>query len=383
MTFSSVAFGAESFREPLRAEAFLKKPIVVYARLDDHGVGVQFHKKSSIKPFAVGTVGLILMGPPGAAMGSLAGASRHWATQLSIESADTLTAMFDWQTTQKDFEQALLTHLAGTTFAQPIQLKTLPADFRPEASRFAEDPVLVVELYFSVTPSYRAVQVTALSYALSRSKRASDSMKHKVGRLYLNRFDYISEQLPEPTPLSDSERREKLQALELKYSGPLSDEQAQERKRLKRRLDHSISPFAEGAAELLDVWLADDAIRLRRELKAGTDQVAQLLARDLADPSATRVPSSDTDVIDVLETGNARQTIRYLAGPFAGAVVSQPIAVEEAMCNNITFSDKLSDLDTPDLCEARDLDPGATCPEGSANLGVGCQKIRTVTKRRR
>ena len=228
VVFASTAAGATQapFREPL-ASGILEKPVVVYARVDDHGVGVQFHKDPAVKPAALGTVGFLLIGFTGAAMGGFANASMLVAPQLTIDNSDALTQVSHQADAQRDLERSLLRSLSASVFSHPVQVRTLAPGASTLSSSFAEDPVLIVDVYPSLTSSYRSLQITALAYVLSRSKLRADSAANKTGRLYLNRFDYISEPLPEPVMLSKEERKAKLQAPQDSILGATDERRAQ------------------------------------------------------------------------------------------------------------------------------------------------------------
>lgn len=290
--------------------------------------------------------------------------------------------MYDRADTQRYLEQSLARQLEGSSLtATPVAVRELGPSATMLASMFDEDPVLIVDLHASMTPSYRALQVTAIVYGLSSTKAADDPAYDRDGRVYLNRFDYLSEPLPAPELLTSEQRRQRIRELKQQFSGELTEEQKNERRNQLRRVDGSISPFAEAAVALLDLWTSDSGARLRHELHAGTDAVIGLMVRDLHDPNPVVI--DDANPVQVLDGNGRRQVVRYRGGQFAGALVSMPIGLNELSCEGVAFSRALSNQRYASLCNAEGITPGAVCEKGYADMGEarGCKKVKAIVRK--
>ncbi len=366
------------FREPL-VPGSIDGRFAIQARIHP-GFGIQFHRKTLHHALA-GTAGFLVLGLPGIAAAPWTKHAQQSPTRLSIDNLKRL-AQFDdpaygWSVLEPTLRQSV-----GT-----LPLVVAPAQIEPLEPRtevLTKDltrPVLVIDVYASLTASYRALHVSAIAYGLSPAKLAFDPLSNQTGRVYLNRFDYISDPLPAPAVLTRRERTERIRAIRDEYSGSLSKQQKLERKSELERVDGTLSPLGESAAMLLDTWTAHDAAKLREELRRGIEAISVLLLADLGDSSPTALPSADAGrFFEVMHDGGSRRIVRSLAEPFAGAVMSLPADVEQTPCLGIAFARELADHGAA-LCGRASMHPGAVCPPGYAYRESRCRRV-TKTKSR-
>ena len=368
-----------AFKEPLDARVRASQ-FTIYARIHP-GFGIQFRKKQTLKSGVAGTVGFVLMGFPGIAAGPLAKRSKYTPTFLSVESAERLAPFFDAAVAQSTLEQALTQSVGALPLvATPPLIKPLEPDVEVRTADLTEDPVLVVDVYTTLTTSYRALQVTAIVYGLSPAKLATDPLSNKTGRVYLNRFDYVSDPLPVPPVLTAEERKEKREDIRARYAGELTEQQSDKRKEELERVDGTVNPFDESAATLMDVWLAQDGAKLHEEFQRGIWTVTTLLKADLTDLSAVVPAAADvSEPIEVMQDDGPRRTVRYLAEPFAGAVMSVPVNLNEVSCQGIAFKEELPDGGAT-VCGEAVQNFGAVCPSGRVYAAGHCREVMKKTR---
>jgi hypothetical protein len=282
------------------------------------------------------------MGIAGGPMAQLFGmaaedAIRGVPTKESKEHAEVLVPAFDLVGAQEQLEQSLEAKLGELPmFKAPIQVKPLPTDAASNGGAFAEDPVLVVELFASLTPDYRALQVSSFAYVVSGSHESNHPYVEHSGRLYLNRFDYVSDLLPVPLPKTEAEILTDIAAVEAKYgkdARKLSQEQKLRRKEELRIAEDELTP-EERRAPLLETWTANEGAHLKAELARGTDAIVEMLASDIVDTQPTRQPKRREyrEHVRMLDT---REITRTLVGGYAGSLLSYPIVLQSLGCSGV------------------------------------------------
>jgi hypothetical protein len=379
----SALCATKPYKEPM-SEAVRTKQPVIYARMDDHGFGVQYYREirtgSGIGGFIGGAVGGLPGGLVGTAADRIANAR---PTDLSLKDAHQIGPLLDHAQAQREFEEALRTKLASVPlFSTSPEVKTLAPGAASTASSFSEDPVLVVELYAALTVDYRALQVTAIAYELSPSKWTADDRGIRNGRVYLNRFDYVSDLLPMQATRTEGEIEAEVAAIESRYAGRTLTvkETAQKLKEIREaRLPRT---FEEARKPLLEYWTADQGMALRQALQVGTVAVVELLSKDLLDFNP--VLTSNVDPIgwktlrDVVGAG--RYVSVFIGGPFPGVLISEPSGRTAPYCQGTAFSPDLSVNPLPRLCAEERTNPGSPCPAGQVETELGCKNTSKKRK---
>lgn len=343
------AGGAEPYKEPLGEQARSKQP-VVYARVDDHGYGLQYWRQPGS---GLGmTIGSLAGGLAGALVGAAADRiASSGPTELAQEDVERLMPVFDRAALQLDLESALNDTLGKLPlFPTPPVLLPLAPGAPSDAAAFTEDAVLVVELYASLIANYRALQVTAVAYVFNPPQ---DS------RVYLNRFDYVSDFLPMPPIKSKEDIKTDVEAVKAKYRGRRLTPEEKQIKSKELRAAAEGTTLEQWREPLMDQWLASDGAKLKDAMKRGTATVAQLLGRDLMDFSPVdvrRVRREGWKVLDQVDAG--RYTMRFIGGPFAGTLMSEPPSVSNLFCQGTAFSATSAKSSLPKLCEAEGVKPG-------------------------
>jgi hypothetical protein len=330
---ATVAHGAAPYKIPARQDAQAKQ-YVVYARVADHGFGVQFwHDNTATN---VGSYA----GLAGLALGSVVDAvkSKH-PTSRAQDDAEKIAPLMDRAVAQKDLENALGEALPGVPlFAGPAEVKELGADAQAAAGAFEEDPVLVVELYGTLTANYQALQTTAIVRGFSRSQLA-----------YRNRFDYVSDLLPQPHIKTKDEIESDVEAVKAKYRARKLT-QAE-----KLQYNQELRAAAAGTTTdiwfetLLPQWLADNGSPLRQAFHEGIAGVVPLLAKDLPDIAPAEVRSVEQMRRRLpLNTAGNRYVSVQVGGPFAGSMMSEPEGLNATYCQGVAFRESKQQL--PKLC---------------------------------
>ncbi|HEY7640416.1 MAG TPA: hypothetical protein VH814_11870 [Steroidobacteraceae bacterium] len=319
-------------------ESARAKQHVVYARVDDHGFGVQYWRNDSAT--AVGSfAGLVGLG-----IGSMVDAVKSQIpTSRAKDDAARIASLMDRAAAQAALEDALGKALVALPqFADPVPVKELGADARLDAGSFAEDPVLVVELYATLTGDYRGLQVTAITQSLSRSQ---------ADPLYRNRFDYVSDLLPAPHVKTKDEIKSDVEAIQARYRGRklTKEEDAQQKHELREA--RAGTTWKIWYDTLLDQWLADNGSPLREALQQGIAGVAPLIAKDLPDVAAAEVRSTQQMRRRLPQsTASDRYTSVMVGGPFAGAIMSEPEGLNATYCQGVAFNDSPTKQQSPKLC---------------------------------
>jgi hypothetical protein len=361
---------AAPYKHPFNEQHWATQP-VVYARADAHGFGVQYLRSNKTSQ---------LMGIAGGPMAQLFGmaaedAVRHVPTKEAKEHAEMLVPVFEIEAIQDRLEEALAAKLSALPmFRSPIVVKRLPEDAASNGSAFEEDPVLVVELFASLTPDYRALQVSSFAYVVSGSHERMHPYTEHAGRLYVNRFDYVSDLLPVPLAKSEAEILADTAAVEAKYGknlGKLTDQQKLQRKQELRIAEDELTA-EERRAPLLQAWIANSGAHLKAELARGTDAVAEMLASDIVDSKPTRKPKRREyrEHVRMLDT---REITRTLVGGYAGALLSYPIILQSLGCSGSAYSTALSAHPVRRICDLEK--PGTLCGANQVNTPTGCQDI--------
>ncbi|MFC4308769.1 hypothetical protein ACFPN2_06715 [Steroidobacter flavus] len=348
------ALSAEPPYKEVMNEAVRAKQPVVYARVADHGFGIQYRRDSGTG-FGVGNlVGGILGGYNGAFIGGMSGVvadkiADTQPTELAEKDAEALSPFMDRAAAQHDLEVGLAESLAtAPLFEMPAVLNALPPGASTGIESFKEDPVLIVELYASLLTDYTGLQVTLLAQELSPS--AVDSPTS--GRVYRNRIDYVSPLLT-PTHIKDrAEIKADVDAVKAKYKGRKLN--AEEQKQMNEELKDAKAgtTLEKYRLPLMEQWTANDGVKLREELQIGTRIVTQLLARDLMDYSAVEIRREigSKDWGTARDSTMDRQVRVFFGGPFAGSLVSQPTGYGVRGCQGIGFKKTVPPADIPKLC---------------------------------
>jgi hypothetical protein len=346
------------FKQPMHPSVQAKQP-AVYACVSDYGIGVQYMHGLSNWSGPVGALagqmaGGLFGGLGGQAIGDGVHAIRtSGPTELAKADADMLRPLFDRETAQRNFEQALAAELTSLTlFSAPLTIKQHASSIPMNPAELDEDPVLVVDLYASLTMDYRALQVTAVAYELSRELMQADPKSKNAGRVYRNRFDYVSALLPAPPVKSAEEIKADVEAVNAKYRGrklePL--EKAEMNRELREaKLGTTLEEYR---APLLEQWTANGAARLHEALNEGTQGVARLLAADFLDFK----PADVWDKVDVYgwknirDVGSGRVTNVFVGGPFTGVLMSEPSGMGISYCQGTAFGVVATQDPLPKLC---------------------------------
>lgn len=374
LLFSGAVFSQNDIYKQFLDQSALAQEPVVYARFDGHGIGVQYWQQN----LGIGqAIGAIAFGPAGQFLGMAGDAIVHdRPTALSQRDANEFAAFFDRARAQQDLEQVLAEKLAGLSlFASPPAIRSLDPDARVPAGMFEEDPVLVVELFASFILDYRALQVTGFAYVLSPAAEAADPYAVNAGRLYLNRFDYVSDLLPAPFTKTEEQIDAEVAAIKEKYkaqkmSPAVYEARKQEIKAAKHRPD-----LEEWRAPLLEQWAADGSAKLYEAIHLGAVAIAELIAQDIVDATPVVPKANKNDWRVRTSISRTREMIREVAGPYAGAYTSQPTAVRSLLCHGVAYDENSSKAPELNLCGV--VRPGTYCTTGFVRTPTGCHKYQT------
>ncbi|WP_129643010.1 hypothetical protein [Peristeroidobacter agariperforans] len=337
------------YKEVMKASVQSKQP-VVYARVGEQGFGVQHWWGPSA---TWGRVGSMVGGLSGFVIAKgMEQLANSGTPALAQGDAEKLAPLYDREVTQRELEKVLAEVLSThTLFASPAVIKQL-ADGSPRTATVFEDPSLIVELHSSLITDYRGLQVTALVYEFSAAEQVANPKSPLVGRVYRNRFDYVSDLLPAPHIKTPEEIKADVEAVKAKYQGRQLTKEERAQQTIELRDAKNGTTLEEWRAPLMEAWLANGGARLHDALKLGTAKVVELMAKDLTDFNAVQV-RNDVDVLgwrtlrDV-ETG--RYTSIFVGGPFAGALISEPSGLSVEYCRGTAFSESLPKSAWPKLC---------------------------------
>ena len=329
------------YKIAMQESAQAQQPFV-YARVADHGFGVQYWRNDSataVGQFAGGLIGM--------ALGTVVDEVKSKVPTIRAkEDADKIAALMEHASAQQDLERALAASLASAPlFTAPVEVRELATGEKVAANTFSEDPVLVVELHATLTADYRGLQVTAVAQSLSRAQGATP--------LYRNRFDYVSDLLPEPHVKTKQEIKSDVAAVKAKYGNgrrKLSkEEDTQYRKELRQA--SAGTTWDIWRAELLEQWLAGNGSHLREALQKGTAEVARLLAKDLTDSAPAEVRSAEQMRRRLPQAAAGdRYTSVMVGGPFAGSLMSEPEGLNATYCQGVAFRESPTKQPAPKLC---------------------------------
>jgi hypothetical protein len=129
----TVGHSAVAYKIPMTPGAQAQQ-YVVYARVADHGFGVQYWRDN--KATQVGG----LFGLLGTAVGAIADdVATNYATSRSQDDVEKIAAFMEHAAAQQDFENALREALVSVPlFASPLQVNELGASAKTDAGAFNE-----------------------------------------------------------------------------------------------------------------------------------------------------------------------------------------------------------------------------------------------------
>jgi hypothetical protein len=348
---TGVSGASVPYKETMQFGVRAKQP-VVYARVTTHGFGVQYVRD----PDGPGVGGLV-----GAAAGGLLGevvgsafdrAANAGPTNLAQVDAEKLGPLLDRARAQRELELALAQKLdALPLFGTSVVVRTLEPDVDPRAADLNADPVLVIEVHASLTLSYRSLQVTALAAEYSRDAFAANPRTSQHGRVYRNRFDYVSDLAPVTPMKSQDQIDAELDAVKDKYRGRRLSKQEQMKKNQEMKDVLEAASFERWREPLLAEWGAGNGAKLQDALAVGIEGVVGLLAQDLLDFS--EVAASANDPIEwktLKDVGVGRYTQIFVGGPLAGALISEPSGSSIEYCMGTAFSKAYPADSAPQLC---------------------------------
>jgi hypothetical protein len=363
MPLSAIGSGSSPFNVTLPYKEVIKESVkfkqpVVYARAGEHGFGVQYTRVPSqtggfIGGLAGGLVGSTGMGLAGQLLGTgIDQMASSGPTDLAQGDAEKLAQLYDREAAQRELENKLAELMsAHMLFLSPAVVKPL-ADEAPLTATAFEDPALVVELHTSLIVDYRGLQVTALVYEFSASEQLSHPEASKLGRVYRNRLDYVSDLLPAPHVKTPEEIRADVDAVKAKYRGrKLTKEQQAQQKKDMRDAKNGTT-LDEWREPLMAAWTADKGARLHEALKLGTAKVVELLAKDWQDTKPVEIQKK-VDVIGwrtLRDVEPGRYTSIFVGGPFPGALISEPSGLSVDYCRGTAFTKSLWKNGEPRLC---------------------------------
>lgn len=347
------AFGANApYKEVMRESVKSKQP-TVHARAGEYGFGVQYWREMPTGSGRMGFVGGLVGGFAGRMLGSgLDRIANSGSTDLAQDDAEKLAPFYDRAAAQRELESALTETLRMLPlFEAPVVIRPLAVGSPLTATAFAEDPVLVVELYSSLITDYRGLQVTALVYEFSAAEQAANPNSSQAGRVYRNRFDYVSDLLPAPHVNTAEEIKADVEAVKAKYKGRKLTQQEQAQKREELLDAKNGTTLDEWREPLMEAWLANEGAKLHEALKLGTAKVIELLAKDLLDLRPVETRKLDKLAWRTLRDAEAgRYTSIFVGGPFAGALISEPSGLNVEYCQGTAFSESLPKDGRPRLC---------------------------------
>jgi hypothetical protein len=324
------------YKKPLDETTSSKfaKP-AVYARADDRGVGVQyFAQDSSATGAQYGLIGALVS----ATIDAIANASPY---KIAENGADALVPKFDHQKVTADFVSALNTQLITLPSVDPA-LTIQPLDKTREwtAAAFTEPVVLLTSVEYVLTQDFRSLEVALMATAVSRdaaaeAAKAKKNAKSDAGRIYRNRFEYYSTPLAPFGEKTPEQLEQEITQIKTDYGKVKPNSTAAMKMKKEIEQARKRMPADEKAKHYLDLWLADDAALLRRELLTGLTTVSELLAKDLQDPTPVDVKATQPKTI--LVDGTERVVVRSNLHPFMGSLRSEPLNFTPPMANGVWY----------------------------------------------
>lgn len=347
------ALGAP-YKEVMKESVKSKQP-TVYARASEHGFGIQYINYNPRGGGKLGFFSGLVGGPLGGIVGNeLDRAVNAGPADFAKEDIELLAPLYDREAAQHQLETALTQALPGVAlFSSPPVIRTLPVGAPVNVSAFSDDPVLIVEVYSSLRVDYRSLQVTAVVYELSAAELAANPNAPTAGRVYRNRFDYVSDLLPAPHVKTPEEIKADVETVKAKYRGRKLTEEQRKQQREELEDAKNGTTLKEWREPLMPEWLASGGARLHEAQQLGIAKVIELLATDLLDVKP--VVSRDVDKLawrtlrDVVP-GSGRYTSLFVGGPFTGALISEPSGLSSEYCENTAFSQSLPKENWPRLC---------------------------------
>jgi hypothetical protein len=360
-----VAFGAP-YKEVMKASVKSKQP-TVYARANEHGFGVQYINFDPRGGGGLGFIGGLVGGTVGGIVGNeLDRASFAGPSALTKEDVELLAPLYDREAAQRQLEDALAQTLPTVAlFSSPPVIKPLAVEAPTGVAAFSEDPVLVVELYSSLITDYRGLQVTAVVYELSAAELAINPGAPLAGRVYRNRFDYVSNLLPAPHVKTPEEVKADVEAVKAKYRGRKLTKEQRDQQREELVEAKNGTTLKEWREPLMPEWLGNGGARLHEAQQQGIAKVVELLAKDLLDvtPVETRkVDKLGWRTLRDVVPGSGRYTSIFVGGPFAGALISEPSGLTVEYCEGTAFSARLPQEGWPKLCPNQQNSVGPAGP---------------------
>jgi hypothetical protein len=373
------ASAVEPFKEPLLKEALKQQP-VVYARADDRGVGVQILDEVDYKDF-LQTAAAAAGGPAGLAISYLWNPPNVLEILHAVDASEQLSPAFDHEKAQRELEEVLKRSLPGSgLFASSPIIKTLAPGERVTVRDFDDDPVLVIETGVSLLRDYRALQVTAYAYVLSGAHAAATPMSPTSGRLYLNRFVYISDRLPEPIQMTEEQIQVERDAIMAKYPKKKLTKAQSEARTMELRALKNKNSAEERRNQLLAQWLANDGLKLHEARRSASESIAELIIADINESRAALVASRGDDKAPLIVTDmGSRKVVRYKHAPYAGTLASLPSEVLGVSCSGVVYDRHLRGHSAVPACAPQRL--GSLCRPGYVPTIDGCKRILKKTKR--
>jgi hypothetical protein len=348
-----IALGAP-YKEVMKESVKSKQP-TVYARASEHGFGLQYVNWNPRGGGGLGFVGGLAGGLAGGIIGNELDRLAHAGpSALAKEDVELLAALYDREAAQRQLESALAGILPGVAlFADPPVIKPLAVGSPAGVAAYSEDPVLVIELYSSLITDYRGLQVTAVVYELSAAELAANPKAPSPGRVYRNRFDFVSNLLPAPHVKTPEEIKADVETVKAKYRGRKLTKEQREQQREELEEAKNGTTLKQWREPLMAEWLASGGAKLHEAQQLGIATVIELLARDLLD--FTPVESRKVDklgwrILRDVVPGSGRYTSIFVGGPFAGALISEPSGLSVEYCEGTAFSARLPRDTWPPLC---------------------------------
>lgn len=342
------------YKEAMREGVKSKQP-TVYARATEYGFGVQYINYDPRGGGGLGFIGGLVGGTVGGIVGNQLDRSiGAGPSSFAKEDVELLAPLYQREVAQQQLETALAQTLAGVSlFTSSLVIKPLAVGAPVGVAAFSEDPVLVVELYSSLITDYRGLQVTALVYELSAAELAANPDASAAGRVYRNRFDYVSNLLPAPHVKTPEEIKADVETVKATYRGRKLTKEQREQQRKELEDARNGTTLEEFREPLMAEWLAGDGARLREAQQLGIAKVIELLGKDLVD--FTPVESRKVDKLDWrtlrdVVPGSGRVTSVFVGGPFTGVLISEPSGLSVEYCESTAFSAGLPKDRWPRLC---------------------------------
>jgi hypothetical protein len=361
-----VAAFAAPYKEVMQESVKSKQP-TVYVRASEYGFGVQYMNYDPQGAGGLGFAGTMAGGLIGGIIGNqLDRAVNAGPSSFAKEDVELLAPLYNREVAQQQLETALAQTLSGVgLFSNPPVIKQLAVGAPTDVSAFSEDPVLVVQLYSSLMVDYRALQVTAVVYELSAAEFAVNPQAPTAGRVFRNRFDYVSNLLPAPHVKTPEEIKADVATVKAKYRGRKLTKEERERYDEEMQDAKNGTTLKEFREPLMAEWLTSGGARLHEAQQLGIAKVSELLAKDLVDFTPVQTKKVDKigwrELRDVVP-GSGRITSIFVGGPFTGVLISEPSGLSVEYCESTVFSEKLPKDAWPRLCPNEQIPVKAAGP---------------------